>query len=137
MGATIDIPDHVQETVRRAIAESLAVEPDTITLEQRLIDDLGADSLDFVDIVFMLEQELGIQVRDTELSFLTRLDFSSPEVMKEGHLTEEVVGRLSSWLPGLAELPDRDRITPAMLFSQITVRAMCVVASTQLANGRD
>ena len=67
----------------------------------RLVDDLGADSLDFVDIVFMLDRELDIRVRETEFNFLTRLDFSSPEVMKVGaHLTESVVARLARMAPG-------------------------------------
>ena len=77
-GMTQDgLRERVLATVRRCIAESLAVPKDEILLESRLVDDLGADSLDFVDIVFMLDAELGIKVRETEFNFLTRLDFTS------------------------------------------------------------
>ena len=118
--------------VRAMVASSLAVSESEILLESRLADDLGADSLDFVDLVFMLDRELDIHVRETEFNFLTRLDFSSPEVMKEGYLTEEVVARLATWLPAIDALPDRARITPRELFSLITVESICIVAQRRL-----
>lgn len=122
----------VIDTVQSAIAESLAVPKDSILLQSRLIDDLGADSLDFVDIVFTLDQRLGIRVRETEFNFLTRLDFSSPEVMHNGFLTAAVVDRLATWLPALEALPDRAAVTPRALFSLITVESICIVADRKL-----
>jgi acyl carrier protein len=124
---------HVFATVQRCVAESLAVPLAEITLESRLIDDLGADSLDFVDIIFMLDRELDIRVRETEFNFVTRLDFSSPEVMKNGFLTREVVDRLGTWLPAMDKVDDRDKITPRLLFSLITLEAICIVAERRLA----
>ena len=103
----MEIPESIASTVRRCVAESLAVPQTDIALESRLVDDLGADSLDFVDIVFMLDRELDIRVRETEFNFLTRLDFSSPDVMKGAHLTEAVVTRLAEWLPAMRTVPDR------------------------------
>jgi acyl carrier protein len=120
-------------TVRRCIAESLAIAPAEIQLHSRLIDDLGADSLDFVDILFMLDAELGIGEKESELNFMTRLDFSSPQVMKEGHLTGPVVAELETWLPAVAALEDKTQITPAQLFSMITVEAICIVVGRRLA----
>src|SRR3954466_15858428 len=93
--------------VQACIADSLAVPSAEIALESRLVDDLGADSLDLVDIVFTLERKFRINVRETEFNFLTRLDFSSPEVMQNGFLTPEVVERLSAWLTGLSSVPDK------------------------------
>lgn len=122
----------VIDTVQSAIAESLAVPKESIRPESRLIDDLGADSLDFVDIVFTLDQRLGIRVRETEFNFLTRLDFSSPEVMQNGFLTAAVVDRLATWLPALEALPDRGAVTPRALFSLITVESICIVADRKL-----
>ena len=125
--------DALLATVKRCIAESLAVPTADIALESRLVDDLGADSLDFVDIVFMLDRELDIRVRETEFNFLTRLDFSSPEVMKGSHLTEPVVERLSGFLPALRAVPDRTKVTPRQLFSLITVESICLVCEQALA----
>jgi acyl carrier protein len=122
----------VLATVRRCVAESLAVPLAEIHLESRLVDDLGADSLDFVDIIFILDRELGIRVRETEFNFLTRLDFSSPEVMKDGFLTRDVIEQLASWLPAMATVADRDRVTPRELFSFITVESIGIVAQRRL-----
>ena len=123
----MEIPDNIAATVRRCVAESLAVKEADVALESRLVDDLGADSLDFVDIVFMLDRELDIRVRETEFNFLTRLDFSSPDVMKGAFLTEAVVTRLAEWLPALRAFPDRTKVTPRDLFSMITIESICIV----------
>jgi acyl carrier protein len=127
----------VFDEVRRCIVESLAVEPDLVTLESRLIDDLGADSLDFVDIVFMIDHALDIRVRESEFNFLTRLDFSSPEVMTGEFLTEAVIARLETWLPALARAPDKTKVTPRQLFSLITVESICIVAERRIADRRE
>ena len=132
----MEIPEKIVSTVRRSVAESLAVPEADITLESRLVDDLGADSLDFVDIVFMLDRELDIRVRETEFNFLTRLDFSSPDVMKGAFLTEGVVARLAEWLPALRAVADRTKVTPRELFSMITVESICIVCQRALA-GRE
>jgi acyl carrier protein len=121
--------DALLATVKRCVAESLALPLDDVRLESRLVDDLGADSLDFVDIVFMLDRELDIRVRETEFNFLTRLDFSSPDVMKGAHLTEAVVSRLAEWLPALRDVPDRTKVTPRQLFSLITVESVANVCA--------
>ena len=127
------VEGHVLAVVTRSIAESLALPAADITLESRLVDDLGADSLDFVDIVFMLDRELDIRVRDTEFNFLTRLDFSSPEVMTGEHLTPAVVERLSGFLPALQKQADPARVTPRQLFSLITVESIALVCQKALA----
>lgn len=123
----------VFEGVRDNIAGSLAVAKAEITLESRLVDDLGADSLDLVDIIFTLERKFGINVRETEFNFLTRLDFSSPEVMRDGFLTAPVVDKLADWLPQVAAAPDRARLSPRALFSMITVESICIVVERRLA----
>lgn len=128
-----EISAELLATVKRCVAESLAVPAADISEKSRLVDDLGADSLDFVDIVFMLDRELDIRVRETEFNFLTRLDFSSPDVMKNGHLTAEVVDKLSRWLPEMQKLEDKTTITPRKLFSLITVESIGIVAARRLA----
>lgn len=128
-----DIPDSIFQAVKSVIADSLALEPDEVQLASRLVDDLGADSLDFVDIIFQIDHELDIKVREGEFNFLTRLDFSSPEVMQEGCLTEPVVAELEKWLPAIAEQPERLGITPQKLFSLITVEAICIVVNRRAA----
>ena len=52
------------ETVRKVLAEQLEVDPAMITLETDIIDDLGADSLDLVELVMSLEEHYDIVLTD-------------------------------------------------------------------------
>lgn len=54
----------VAERVKRVIAGELGVEADRVTPEAKLVDDLGADSLDVVEMTMGLEEEFGIVIED-------------------------------------------------------------------------
>src|SRR5215467_1015944 len=128
--------DEIFTSVRTLLADSLALKPDQIMLESRLIDDLGADSLDFIDIIFGLERKFSIKMRDGELDFLSRLDFSSPQVMRQGFLTAATLQQLQSWLPELNKVPDRSKVTPAHVFSFITIDTLCTLIERTIVLGR-
>ena len=52
------------ETVRNIIAKKFEVDPETITLDTNLVDDLGADSLDVVELIMSLEEDYGLTISD-------------------------------------------------------------------------
>jgi len=128
--------DELVTAVRALLADRLALKVERVTLRSRLIDDLGADSLDFIDLVFTLEKKFGIKIREEEFDFLSRLDFSSPEVMRDGFLTAETVEKLRTRLPGLGELADPTRVTPKDLFGLLTVETLCDLVQTRLTDLR-
>jgi acyl carrier protein len=63
----------IEERVRKVIEEQLSVNQDQITREASFIDDLGADSLDTVELVMALEEEFGIEIPDEEAEKITKV----------------------------------------------------------------
>ena len=57
----------VFEKVRSIIVEQLDVEEDQVTMDSRIQDDLGADSLDIVDLVMSFEEEFDIEIPDDQV----------------------------------------------------------------------
>ena len=62
-----------EERIKDIIVEQLGVNADQVTPEAKLMEDLGADSLDAVELVMALEEEFGIEVPDDEAEKLTSM----------------------------------------------------------------
>ncbi|MCK9316127.1 MAG: acyl carrier protein [Verrucomicrobia bacterium] len=56
----------IQEKVKKIIVEQLTVNPDQVTPDAKFVEDLGADSLDNVELIMALEEEFGLEVPDEE-----------------------------------------------------------------------
>ena len=61
----------VGQKVRAIIAEQLGVKPEEVTDSASFVDDLGADSLDTVELVMALEEEFGIEIPDEDAEKMT------------------------------------------------------------------
>jgi acyl carrier protein len=61
----------VESRVREIIVEQLGVNPEQVTPEATFVDDLGADSLDTVELVMALEEEFGIEIPDEDAEKIT------------------------------------------------------------------
>ena len=58
--------DNIQEKVKDIIVEQLGVDAGQVTPEAKFVEDLGADSLDTVELVMAFEEEFGIEVPDED-----------------------------------------------------------------------
>lgn len=56
----------LEARVRQIVAEQIGVNEDQLTAGARLTDDLGADSLDFVELTMALEEAFGVEIPDSE-----------------------------------------------------------------------
>ncbi|WP_257445919.1 acyl carrier protein [Archangium lipolyticum] len=104
----------VVQVVREVIAEALARDVSEVQLEHNLMEDLGAESLDFLDIVFKLERAFGIQITRGEMERAARGDMTDEEFAPAGVISEAGLARLRELMPEAA-----DRIKPGLRPVQI------------------
>jgi acyl carrier protein len=89
--------EEVMEKVTETLVDALGVDDDEITEEAVLVDDLGAESIDFLDIVFKLEKNFGIKIPRGEL-FPDTLT-SDPSLVDEGVVTAAGIAALKEKMP--------------------------------------
>lgn len=77
----------IEAKVIKCVADSLAIESDEINTHSLLINDLGADSLDFMDIMFHIEDEFKIKMQREDLDFLARIEMDREKAVIEGFLS--------------------------------------------------
>ena len=62
---------NIEERVKKIVAEQLGVKEEEVTIEKSFVDDLGADSLDTVELVMALEEEFETEIPDEEAEKIT------------------------------------------------------------------
>ena len=62
---------NIEERVKKIVAEQLGVKEEEVTLEKSFVDDLGADSLDTVELVMAREEEFETEIPDEEAEKIT------------------------------------------------------------------
>jgi acyl carrier protein len=90
--------EEIYGKVVRVLVEALSVDEHEITPAASLQGDLGAESIDFLDIVFRLEREFGIKIPRGEL-FPDSVFQGAPEFVREGRVTDQGMGELRSRMP--------------------------------------
>ncbi|ARN56746.1 acyl carrier protein [Sedimentisphaera salicampi] len=88
--------DEIFEKVQEVLADALGLDDDEVTPEATLMGDLGAESIDFLDITFNLEKAFDIKIPREEL-------FPADSIMENGEYVQD--GKLTE--AGLAELKDK------------------------------
>jgi acyl carrier protein len=88
----------ITKSVRACIADVLALDPAKVTADASLITDLGAESLDFLDLVFRLETEYGVKIPRDGIR-LAAQDGLADGFEKAGVLTDEALERMRILMP--------------------------------------
>jgi len=88
----------VANEVRAIIGEALGADEEEVELKTRLIEELDAESLDFLDIVFRLERSFGIKIPQGEIEGSARGGLSDGEFEENGMITPKGLEALGSHL---------------------------------------
>jgi acyl carrier protein len=104
---TMPASNEVNTGVRKVLVQALGVEDGDITPSATLQGELGAESIDFLDIVFRLEREFGIKIPRNEL-FSEQVLENNSSLLQDGRVTEEGLVVLRSQMP-YADLTNLER----------------------------
>ena len=123
--------EEIFATVAEVLVDSLAVDEEEVTREATLVDDLGAESIDLLEIVFNLEKKFDVKIDRSEL--IPEDLFTNPEYVVEGKLTPAGLAVLEERLPNA----NLDAVIANLLFQKmakiLTVEDLCNVVEQKLA----
>ena len=90
--------DEIFDEVKEVLVDALGLDDDEVSESATLMGDLGAESIDFLDIVFRLEKSFGIKIPREEL-FPAESLMNNPEYVSNGKLTEKGIAELKAKMP--------------------------------------
>ena len=123
--------EEVFEKVRESLVDALGVDDDEVTPEATLVGDLGAESIDFLDIVFRLEKAFGIEIPRAEL--FPEDILTNAEYVENGQVTSTGVAELKKRMP-FADLTKFETNPLVSEFGNLlTVNDMCRYVSSKIA----
>lgn len=122
--------EEVFEKVQAALVDALGVDDDEVTPEATMVGDLGAESIDFLDIVFKLEKAFGITIPREELfpdDILT-----NSEYVQDGKVTDSGLAELKKRLPwaDLSKFEQNPRVQD--FGNLLTVNDLCRFVQSKL-----
>ncbi|MEX0703307.1 MAG: acyl carrier protein [Planctomycetales bacterium] len=90
--------DEIYAKVQETLVDALGVDEDEVSEEATLVGDLGAESIDFLDIVFRLEKNFNVKIPRGEL-FPESLASADTSFVKDGAVTHEGIAELRRRMP--------------------------------------
>jgi acyl carrier protein len=122
--------------VRDCLIEVLLLrDPDRVAVRSSLIADLGADSLDILDLIFHLEEKFSIKISKEEINYYSNLGLSESETHVNGVLTEKALAKLKTMMPEVDPSLFKPGLKVAEVPRLITVETLMNLVSTKLKSG--
>lgn len=122
----------ILDRVRHSLSEALYMSPEEIAAESRLINDLGMESIDFLDVIFRLEKEFKVSIPRGEFERAARDGLSDEEFAKDGVLTEAATLRLKSLLPEVPEQAFAGQLRLRDIPTLLTVKSLANIVEAKL-----
>jgi acyl carrier protein len=130
--------EEIFEVVKEGLVDVLGVDEDEVTMDSSFYDDLGAESLDMLDLFFRIESKTNIRISTREVQKVLQGDLSEEEFFDEnGIVTPAGLEHLQKLLPdsNLAEIAEE--LDQLKLFSLFTVRRLVDIIAEKASEGRD
>lgn len=118
--------------VKSCLSEVLAIDPSKIDDRSSLIGDLGADSLDLVELMFVLERQFGVRLTQDDLRLTRQLGLAEDEIHKDEVLTPLALERLRELFPD-SHAVLVEGVNRRQLASLLTVRHVAASIESKLA----
>ncbi|MDA2915995.1 acyl carrier protein [Nitrospinae bacterium AH_259_B05_G02_I21] len=125
--------NQVFDEVRAIILEALGVDEKEVELKTRLIEELDAESLDFLDIVFRLERSFGIKIPRGEIERNARGGLSDEEFEDNGMVTPEGLEALQRVMPEVDPIYFKDGLAVRDIPRLFTVETFYNIILAKLA----
>lgn len=124
----------IEQGVCALVADVLGRRPEEVALTSRLMDDLGAESLDYLDIVFQLEDRFGVKITRGELERAARGTMSDDEFAPDGVVSAAGLARLRELLPEAAAQV-KPGLRATAILGLFTVETFAKIVERKLAGG--
>jgi acyl carrier protein len=127
-----NIRPEIEAKVRQIVADSLCVDLAEVSLNSNLMRDLNAESIDFLDIMFRLENEFSIKIPQREIEHHARGGMTPEEFEVDTILQPKGIKRLQELLPEIAPSEFKPGISLRELPGLFTVKVFCGIVQRKL-----
>jgi acyl carrier protein len=121
--------------VREAVAEALGLDEDEVTPTATLLDELGAESIDLLDMLFRLERSTGVKIQASDLADYVQGGIPDEEFGDEAKdvITPVGMAQLKTVMPQLNELDLDGKLSPEKVMSYFTVQNLVDLVGSRVA----
>lgn len=124
--------ENIYPKVAKIVADVLAIDESDIEPNKRITVDLGAESIDFLDLVFRLEREFDVKIPRGQIEIEARGNLSKDEFEKDGVVTPAGIQALKNYLPEVPANYFKDNLKVSEIPTLFTVETLCnLVAKAQ------
>jgi acyl carrier protein len=125
---------HLLDDVRAAVAQALGLDTDEVTADATLLDDLGAESIDLLDLLFRLERLVGVKISAADLADHVQAPLSEPGMLDaQGLLTPAGAARLAQVLPQVDPSTVAGRLRSDAVLALFSVRNLADLVEARAA----
>lgn len=126
--------EEILSTVQTAVVDALGVEEDEVTPEATLLDELGAESIDLLDILFRLERKVGVKIQAADLAAYVQGGIADDDFGDaNGIITAQGLAHLKSVMPQIDTAELEGKFPAEKVMSLFTVANLANMVEQRVA----